>query len=150
VKRSRLPVLATALALPAAAFLVPDALPWSAPSTAAAVEDHGSPAAVPVSVSFNRQSGRISVSADPIRIAPGEEITWSPGDGVEALAIDIPSPKAPFGQGVRANGVRGRKEGPPARVRARAGDAVKGSYKYTVAIYDGQQVYILDPDIIIN
>lgn len=141
-------------ALAGVLLLVPLALvlavsPSPDPAAESGAYASGAAADDTVVISYNPNSRRITVSKDPVTIRAGEAIAWSAGSGVEAWAVDIPSSKAPFGQGVRDRGIRGRKGGPPGTARARA-DAPSGTYKYTVAIYDGQDVRILDPDIVIN
>lgn len=105
-------------------------------------------ASATVIITYNAKSKRISVSPDPVPVKRGQRVDWSPGSSIVAWAVDIPSPKEPFGASVRANGVRGGK-GVAAGARVRA-NATPGTYKYTVAIWDGTEVRILDPEIVVN
>lgn len=101
-----------------------------------------------VAISYDPRSKQISVTPDPVSVERGQRVDWSPGSSIVAWAVDIASSKEPFGASVRANGVRGGK-GVSAGARVRA-NATPDTYKYTVAVWDGQEIRILDPDIVVN
>jgi hypothetical protein len=101
----------------------------------------------------------ISVTGDGIVIDPevatlnrGDEVQWT-SDLDFAVAVERNADL--FGRRLPPQALRGRArsqgQGPAmASVRARAGaNAPVGAYKYSVAVWDGEDVWVVDPEIVI-
>lgn len=123
------------------AFPGPSPLPWQPPAEQEAAL---------VTVSVDPETDALTVSPDPVRVERGQKVEWT--GGVD-WAVSIPAPPGPpenrpFPPEVFEKGIHGGKN-----VRAGAAvrsNAANGRYKYTVAVFDGKRVRILDPEIIIG
>lgn len=95
----------------------------------------------------------VTVSPSTVTLHPGDELEWQ-SDYHFAVAVDRNS--ALFGQELPPQALRARASsqgGGPARatVAARMGaNAPEGTYKYAVAVWDGENVWVVDPEIVIT
>lgn len=124
---SRLPRLTPVLAL-----LTLTALTGPAPAPQAAVTISLTPAGVQVT------PARIAVSR-------GEAIQWTSS---LSFAIAVERNTALFGQTLPPQALRGRANAP---VNATVGaNAPDGTYKYSVAVWDGENVWVVDPEVVVG
>lgn len=87
----------------------------------------------------------VQVTPSSITVEPGEAVQWS-SDMPFAVAVERNAEL--FGQELPPAALRGRANAP---ARATVGaDAEAGSYKYAVAVWDGENVWVVDPEIIVR
>jgi hypothetical protein len=87
----------------------------------------------------------IQVTPQLVIIRRGQELVWN-SDQPFALAVERNAEL--FGRELPPQALRGRANAP---VQARTGaEAPEGSYKYSVAVWDGENVWVVDPEIVIR
>jgi hypothetical protein len=87
----------------------------------------------------------VQVVPASVTVDPGEEIQWS-SDLPFAVAVERNAQL--FGRELPPQALRGRANAP---ARARVGESAEaGSYKYSVAVWDGEEVWVVDPEIIVR
>lgn len=87
----------------------------------------------------------LQVTPEQVVVRPGEEIVWS---SEHQFAVDFQRGQALFGRELPAAARRGMANRP---LRARAAEnAPAGSYKYSVAVWDGENLWVVDPEILIR
>lgn len=87
----------------------------------------------------------IQVTPQQIVVRRGQELVWTSS---EPFAVAVERSAELFGRDLPPQALRGRAN---AVVRARTGaEAPEGSYKYSVAVWDGEQVWVVDPEILIR
>lgn len=113
--------------------------------TAVPAAAQGPPQTHTVRIVQSDQTGQISAEPDSIEVNPGDRVEWT--GAVDAWTIQVPNAAGIFGrQTAGANGGRNDRAG--LRVIP---DAARGRrYKYVVAVWDGNRVRILDPEIVIG
>ncbi len=104
------------------------------------------PTTVSVSIDYDASSGTLSVSPDPVMVHRGDKVEW--GSDAGPWTIVVPSNDMPFGASAHGKGI-GAQKGKHMGATV-AANAKYGTYKYIVALYDGSEVRILDPDVIIG
>ena len=87
----------------------------------------------------------VEVDTDPIEVYENDIIEWKSD---HAFAVGVQKHKALFGPGLPPQALRGQANVPArARVAATVLDTLRS--KYSVAVWDGQKVRILDPEIVV-
>lgn len=87
----------------------------------------------------------VQVSPDRVVATRGETIQWT-SDLPFAIAVERNA--ALFGQTLPPQSLRGRANAP---VRASVGPgAPDGTYKYSVAVWDGENVWVVDPEVVVG
>lgn len=95
-------------------------------------------------ITISLTSGGIQVSPNTASVRRGETIQWQ---SELPFAIAVERNSALFGRTLPPQALRGRANTP---VRAAVGEsAPTGSYKYSVAVWDGTNVWVVDPEILI-
>ena len=133
-------VLILALGVPAAWAAAP------APREAAPVQE-----AATVQIRLTPQG--IQVTPQQVAVRRGQEVVWTSD---EPFAVAVERNAELFGRELPPQALRARPaaaDPAPASavVRARTGaEAPEGSYKYSVAVWDGEDVWVVDPEILIR
>lgn len=122
----RIALVVLALGVPAAWAAAP------APQEAATVQIRLTPAG-------------IQVTPQQVVVRRGQEIVWT---STQPFAVAVERNAELFGRELPPQALRGQAN---AAARARAGaEAPEGSYKYSVAVWDGENVWVVDPEILIR
>lgn len=86
----------------------------------------------------------VQVAPDRITVQRGQSINWNSS---MPFAIAVERNNALFGRTLPPQALRGRANAP---VRAQVGgQAAQGTYKYAVAVWDGENVWVVDPEIVV-
>lgn len=97
-----------------------------------------------VTIDISLSGDTIGVSNPRVEVERRQPVRWT---GSVPFAIVVEEQKALF-PNVPAQAMRGLANRP---VRAMVGDTTPaGSYKYTVVVWDGQQLRIRDPEIVVK
>jgi plastocyanin len=108
---------------------------WAAPQRAAVV-------------TINLTEAGVVVTPAVITVAPGEEVEWRSD---HAFAIAVERNATLFGRELPPQALRARAGRGQASVRARTGqNAPAGAYKYSVGVWDGENVWVVDPEVVIR
>ena len=87
----------------------------------------------------------VQVTPESVTVGPGQAIQWS---SELPFALAVEGNARLFGQELPPAALRGRENAP---VRATVGAAAEaGRYKYSVAVWDGENVWVVDPEIIVR
>ncbi len=98
-----------------------------------------------VTIQIRLTGAGLQVTPASARVSRGDEIVWTSD---LPFAVDVARNAELFGRQLPAAALRGRAN---AAARASTGrSAPAGSYKYAVAVWDGTNVWVLDPEIIIS
>jgi plastocyanin len=95
----------------------------------------------------------VVVTPQRVTLHPGDELEW---ESEHSFAVAVERNRALFGRELPPGALRARAQsqgkGPSrAAVRARmGGNAPEGTYKYSVGVWDGENVWVLDPEIVIT
>lgn len=91
----------------------------------------------------------VVVSPQVVTVRAGEEVEWQSD---YSFAIAVERNAALFGQPLPPQALRARAQGQNrAALRVRTGaNAAEGAYKYSVGVWDGENVWVLDPEIVIT
>lgn len=104
------------------------------------------PKTVQVTITYDADSGTLAVDPDPVTVHRGERLEWVSDAGT--WKVVVPSEDMPFGQAAKGKGVgaaRGKHAGADV-----AANAKYGTYKYIVSVFDGTEVHILDPEVVVG
>jgi plastocyanin len=94
-----------------------------------------------VQISFDAETGTFEYSLDPVRAAPGDLIEWNCDQGSWSVHFVSGTP-------LTQQALRGkRREAKRLPVRP---NAEPGTYKYSVAVAIGEDVFIDDPEVVIG
>ncbi len=132
--RARVAAAGFVALLPLGLFSLPGGRPATPPTTHT------------VNINYDASSGKLSVSPDTLMVRRGDRVEWTSAAGVWKVVVpsaDMPLGAAAHGKGIGAH--KGRAAGASV-----AANAKYGTYKYIVALYDGSEVQILDPDVIVG
>lgn len=132
--RTRLAAVGFAALLPLGLFALPHAPAATPPTTHT------------VTINYDARSGTLSVSPDPVTVRRGDRVEWQSAAG--AWRVVVPSADLPFGPGAHGKGI-GAQKGKAVGLSVAANAKYK-TYKYIVALYDGSEVQILDPDVVVG
>ncbi|MDP2479520.1 MAG: hypothetical protein Q8W51_14130 [Candidatus Palauibacterales bacterium] len=133
--RARTAAVGFVALLPLGLFALPGGPPEPAP-----------PGTVQVSIDYDSATGTLSVSPDPVTVHRRDRVEW--GSAAGPWRVVMPSADMPLGPVAHGKGV-GAQKGRHAGASV-AANAKFGTYKYIVALYDGSEVQILDPDVIVG
>ena len=117
----------------------------AAASTAWAARPAGDAAPASVTIRIHLANDAIYVTPPSVTIRPGDQIIW---ESPLTFAVDVARGAALFGRVMPPQALRGQANA-PIRITT-AANAPSGSYKYAVAVWDGTNVWVVDPEIIIS
>ena len=127
-----MPLRKLGLAIPILALLV---------VTAAGTGPRRQAAAVTISLT----PAGVTVTPDRVVVRRGETVQWT---SEYPFAIAVERNAALFGEALPPQALRGRANAP---VRAAVGaNAPDGTYKYSVAVWDGENVWVVDPEVVVG
>lgn len=96
----------------------------------------------------------VQVSPARVAVAQGTPLEWTSD---LPFAVDLERKAELFGSNLPPQALRGRAAGGGAaagaarRVMTRVGEsAPPGTYKYSVAVWDGENVWVVDPEIVVR
>ena len=110
-----------------------------------AIGDQQAPVIVRINV--NPRTGAVTVVPDTATVDRGQRIRWV--GNFRRFLVQVPSTDDPLGPAARDPGLRGRNNR-PVEATMKADATVGASYKYNVAVYDGGEVLLLDPLLIVR
>ena len=128
-----------------ASLVVLAAFRYGPEPVAEAIGDQEQPVIVRINV--NDSTGEVTVVPDTARVKRGQTIRWV--GNFRRFLVQVPSTDDPLGPAARTPGLRGRNNR-PAEATMRADATVDAYYKYIVAVYDGGEVLLLDPMLIVR
>ncbi len=97
-----------------------------------------------VTIQITVSGNNVQVSNPRVTVARGEPITWS-GNAPFAIVVERQAALFP---GVPAQALTGLANR-PAQARV-GGSAAPGRYKYSVVVWNGSELRVLDPEIIVR
>jgi plastocyanin len=104
-----------------------------------------SPADQEAAITIALTPAGVQVTPATVTVSPGETIQWT---SEIPFAVAVERNAQLFGQELPPQALRGRANAP---LRAAvAENAEAGTYKYSVAVWDGENVWVVDPEIIIR
>jgi plastocyanin len=99
-----------------------------------------------VTITYNASTGAVAASPDTVRAHPGERIQWT---SAHPWRVNIPLGAAVFGAAGRGQARSFQGQPNQANGAPVIPAAAQRGYKYSVAVFDGEQWRERDPEIII-